>query len=191
MFARGLGILLMTLAVSGLSPSQVDAQRRQGRTGAGQDRAQLEQRIRARFGEMVQERLGLDEATATQLNDAILSFQDDRSRLLREERAVQARTEAAMLEEGDDDEEAMALLVRLQELRMEEAQLFQAEQQRLLEILSPSQLLRFHALREQMGRRIRQLRPGGGRPGESRSPGGGIPPGGDTGFSVRPWFPIL
>jgi hypothetical protein len=40
-------------------------------------------------------------------------------------------------------------------------------------VLAPSQVLRFHALRDQMGQRIRQLRGGGPGPPGGRRPGGG------------------
>ena len=90
--------------------------------------------------------------------------------LARQEQATRRRVEALTLEGSSDDEEAMELLTRMADLRAEEAALFQAEQERLLEVLSPFQVLEFHSLREQLGERIRSLRRGqGGR----RGPGGG------------------
>ena len=47
---------------------------------------------------------------------------------------------------------------------MQEARLGQTEQDKLLEVLTPVQVLRFQAMREEMGQRIRRLRgmgPGG------------------------------
>ncbi len=167
---RGLGVAIAMLIVAGMGPTQLEGQRRPGMTGAGQNRAELERRIRARFGQMVRERLGLDDEQAGRLNETVQSFQEDRSRLFREEQALRRRVEAVLLEEDPDAEESQALVERMQELRLEEARLFQSEQQALLEFLTPTQLLRFHALREQMGQRIRQRR---GGPGPGRGPGHG------------------
>jgi len=142
------------------------AQRRPGMRG--QDRAELEGRIRARFGEMVRERLGLDQEQAARLEEVVGSFQAERMRLAREGQAVRRRMEAVALERRTEDVEALELLERLRALRLEEAQLFEREQERLLEVLSPSQLLAFQMLREEMAERIRRLRgvgPGPGGPG--------------------------
>jgi Spy/CpxP family protein refolding chaperone len=145
-------------------------QRGQGRR---QDRAELEGRVRARFGQMVQERLGLTEEQSERLGQIVAGFQEDRMRLAREDQALRARTQALLLEEGESEEEALALLGRVQELRLQEAALLRSEQEALLEVLAPSQVLRFHALRDQMGQRIRQLRGGGPGPPGGRRPGGG------------------
>jgi Spy/CpxP family protein refolding chaperone len=81
-----------------------------------------------------------------------------------------------MLEGGDDAAEARELLDRMQELREEETRLSEREQTQLLEFLTPGQVLRFQALREEMGQRIRRLRGGGpGGPGGSVGPSGGDP----------------
>ncbi|MEJ2202600.1 MAG: periplasmic heavy metal sensor [Gemmatimonadota bacterium] len=174
MTIRGLWLTLAVLLAAGLGPSHIQGQRRPG-MGPGQNRADLERRIRARFGEMVRERLDLDDERAQRLNETVQSFQEDRSTLFREEQALRRRVEAVLLEGDPEAEEARGLVERMQELRLEEARLFQREQQALLEFLTPIQLLRLHALREQMGQRIRQLR-GGPGPGR-RLEGGGVPPG--------------
>ena len=88
-----------------------------------------------------------------------------------------------MLEGGVDDEEAQELLSRIVELRQQEAELFAEEQAALLEVLPAAKVLQLQSLREEMGRRIRNLRrggergrrPGGDRPGGR--PGGGHVPG--------------
>jgi Spy/CpxP family protein refolding chaperone len=170
---RGPGVAIAVLIVAGIGPSDVEGQRRPGMTGQGQDRTELERRVRARFGEMVRQRLDLNDEQARHLSETVQSFQEDRSQLFREEQALRRRVEAVLLEGDPDAEEAQALVDRMQELRLEEARLFQREQQALLEFLTPTQLLRFHALREQMGQRIRQLR---GRPGAGRGPGRDGPP---------------
>lgn len=186
--SRGCWGAIVVLIVAGVGASDVEGQRRPGMAGGGQDRTELERRIRARFGEMVRQRLDLDDQEARRLSETVQSFQEDRSQLFREEQALRRRVEAVLLEGDPNTEEAQALVERMQELRLEEARLFQREQQALLEFLTPTQLLQFHALREQMGQRIRQLR---GRPGPGRGPGGdgshwGIDPlgGPSSGFPI-------
>lgn len=166
--SAGIAILVVLVA-------PVSAQRRPGMRG--QDRAELESRIRQRFGEMVRQRLGLDREQAARLEEVVASFQSERMRLAREGQAIRRRMEALALERRTDDAEALELLERLRALRLEEAQVFQAEQEQLLDVLSPSQLLTFQMLREEMAQRIRRLRgmgPGAGPPGR---PPGGLPPG--------------
>lgn len=149
------------------------------------ERADLERRVRARFGEMVKNRLGLTDEQAAQLDEAVGSFRQERQTLFREEQALQKRTEAALLEGGPSDDEARDLLDQMQKLQFQEAELFKSEQEKLLQVLTPSQLVRFHALREEMGRRIQQLRGGPGMPGR-RGPGG---MGGPGGVNRRPGGP--
>lgn len=162
------GRLLLLLALTAAGGAPLSAQRMQGRAGQ-QDRAELERRVRARFGEMVKQRLGLTDEQAERLGQTVESFQQDRMRLFREEQAVRKRVEALMLEGGDDAAEARELLDRLQALHEEETRLSAGEQAKLLEILTPMQVLRFQALREEMGQRIRRLR--GGGPGGPGGPG--------------------
>ena len=144
--------------------------------------------VRARFGQMVRERLGLDDTQSQRLSEIVEGFQAERRSLGREDRAVRARMQAVLLEDGSSDEEALELLARMQELRLEEARLFQAEQDALMEVLTPSQVLRFHALRDQMGQRIRQLRGGQGPPGAQRGRRSGGNPGDAGSFPGRDGF---
>lgn len=172
--------LVVGLMLGALGATSAEAQRRPGRRGGDmQAREQLMERIRARFGQMISDELDLNEDDADRLGEVVGTFDQDRARLAREEQAVRRRVEALMLEGGDDEEEARTLLARMAELRADEARLFVAEQERLLEVLNPVQVLRFMTLREQMAQRIRALR--GGGPGGPRRLGGPGLPGGPTG----------
>jgi len=92
-----------------------------------------------------------------------------------------------MLEGADDQTEATELLQRMSELRLEETELFRAEQEALLEILTPVQVLRLLQMREQLGQRIQRLRGQSGR-GDGRGDGrrGGIGRGNGRGGDIRP-----
>lgn len=153
-----------------------------GRRGDG--RTQLEQRIRARFGEIVRDRLGLSDEQARQLGKVVQGFQGERMRLAGEEDAVRQRVDSLLRQGQPSDSVARTLLARMSDLRAEEVRLARHEEDSLLTVLSPSQLLRFNVLREELGARIRQLRRGQGPMGRGpagRGMGGGMPPGGGIG----------
>lgn len=155
-------LLLCAALATLLTAIPLEAQRGP-RRGPDGDRAELEQRLRARMARMIQQRLGLEEQQADTLSAVVADFDQRRRELARQELATRRRVEALMLEGGESEAEARALLQRMAELRSEEAALFQTEQERLLEILTPVQVLRLQALRAELGRRIRALR--GGRQG--------------------------
>jgi vacuolar-type H+-ATPase subunit I/STV1 len=137
------------------------------------DRAQMEELVRAQMARVVKERLQLSEEEAEELSQVVRSFEQRRRALGRTEVATRRRIEALLMEGGADEEEAVELLSRVVELRRQEAQLFEDEQEALLEVLPAAKVLQLQALREEMGRRIRSLRRGDGR----RRPGGGGPMG--------------
>ncbi len=172
----------------------LEAQRRgppMGPRGRGGNRAELEQAVRARMADMMQQSLGLTEEEGVRLSEALEEFENHRQRVGRQEEALRRRAEALMLEEADDQTEATELLQRMSELRFEETGLFRAEQDALLEILTPLQILRFLQLREQLGQRIQRLRGqldledirGNGRRGGR---GGGISSGNGRGGDIGP-----
>lgn len=134
------------------------------------DRSDLERRIRARFAEIIQERLGLTDAEAGDLDMALRSFDDDRRRLRAEEMDLRRRVGAFVQGGVDDDATARAILAAMADLRTREEALLAREQEALLEVLSPAQLVRFHAVREELNQRVQRLR---SREGPRRRPGGG------------------
>jgi Spy/CpxP family protein refolding chaperone len=141
------------------------------------------------MGRMMQQRLGLDEEQATRLSEVVRTFEGQRRELAQREQETRQRVDA-LGAAGVPEEEAMELLQLQAELRMGEAQLFRAEQEALLEVLTASQVLELQDLRQVLGRRIRALR-GGSRGGDSRgSRGPGPRPDGRIGersqFGPRP-----
>ncbi len=172
-----LSVLLSLLVVV-----PVEAQRRppMGRRGQGPERMELERRVRARMAEMIREQLGLSEEEEARLDETVRGFEEQRRQVGRQEQALRRRVEALMLEGGQDQAEAAELLERMSALRIQEAALFQAEHEALLQVLTPVQVLRLVNLREQLGQRIRRLR---GQPGRRDGRGGGR---GRGGGDVRP-----
>ncbi len=176
--------LIGVLAVSAFLPVALLAQAGgQGRRGDA-DRAQLEERVRAQMGRIMRERLGLDEEQAIRLSAVVEDFDGQRRELFGLEQGTRRRVEALLLEGGRDQDEARQLIDRMGELREQEAELFRAEQEALLEVLTPVQVLRLQELRQDLGRRIRALGGRNGEPGSGRGPmrggriGGTAPPGG-------------
>lgn len=173
MLLAGFALSLMTV-----TPLEGQRGRRGGRRGPPPpERAGLQQRVRVRMDEMIRERLDLTEKEWEEIGDEARGFEQERGALMRQEQALRLRVDALLLEGSEDDEEAGEILDRLITLRRQELELFQREQERLLEILSPSQLVRFQNMREQLGEQIRRLR--GGRDGPRRGDelDGGVPPG--------------
>lgn len=148
------------------------------------DREQLEQRVRAQMGRVMRERLGLSEEQATRLSAVVEDFEGQRRELFQLEQATRRRVEALLLEGGNDQDEARELIGRMWELREQEAELFRTEQEALLDVLTPVQVLRLQELRQDLGQRIRALGGRNGQPGAGR--GSGPPRGGRTGPGLAP-----
>lgn len=171
-------VLLLTVPLS--------AQDRRDRRPGPQDREAMEQRVRAQMARMIRDELGLTEAEYEPVGQVMGRFHEERRSLARSEQATRRRVEALLLEGGEDTEEARELLAHLVELREEEAAIFRREQEALLEVLSPAQVLELHAVRERIIRRIRSFR---GRRG-GRGPGNvDGPPGIDLSVLLPPIHP--
>jgi Spy/CpxP family protein refolding chaperone len=179
MRTRRRGLVVGACLLAALSPHALEAQAGAQRGGA--DRAQLEQRVRAQMGRVMRERLGLGEEEAARLSEVTQRYEDERRELFALEQATRRRVEALLLEGGTDQDEARELISRMAELRQREATLFQDEQEALLDVLTPVQVLRLQQLRQDLGQRIRALGGGGDAqgPGPARGGrvGGGLPPG--------------
>ena len=165
----GFHVTLALVTALVLLPAHAEAQNRGVRP---QNRQEMEQRVRRQMSRMIQERLELDDAQTEALSEVVRGFDGRRQELERAEMAVRRRVEALMLEGGEGDAGAERLLARMIELRAEEAQLFALEQEALLEVLSPIQVLQLQSLRAELGRRIRSLRGGNGPPSRRRGGNG-------------------
>ena len=152
---------------------------------AGQrQRMELERRLHLGFQRMVQTQLNLAEGELESLRTVMRSFQEERSELNRAQASLRHRLRDPALPDLTQ-EEAQGLLREMVLLQERELELYRSEQEELLKVLSPVQLLRFYSLRESMGQRIQQLRQGrgGGRGGGDGPPfSPGSPPGGGVLF---------
>ena len=172
---RALGLLMVGLVMGG-AEGLVAQRRDDQQPGRGGQRAEMEQRIQARFDNLVREGLNLTDGQVQQLENVVQDFRGRRLDFSQRERTTRARVGRFGLRGGGaelTDREATEILAEMLELSGDEATLFREEQEAFLQILSAPQVVRFIMMRQQFGERIRSLR--GGGPG--RGPQGGRRPG--------------
>lgn len=155
-------IRLATVLIAALLvavPSEGMAQIRQG----DPDRAELVRRIQRGFEDRIARELGIDQEQRVALRGVFQEFGADRGELASRRRAL--GQEIYQFVTGDEDESdradeiALDLMSRTAELRSEEEALMRAEEERILTILSPVQVIHLQFLREQFGEQIRRLGP--------------------------------
>jgi hypothetical protein len=158
-------LALGTVLVPGGSEAQV------GPPGGGRQRQQLERRLEMGFARIVQNRLGLTPEKLGEVQSVMQSFRADRQEINQAQASLRYRLRDPGLEQISDEDarDLLAEMIRVQEAELD---LYRREQQELLTVLTPNQVLRFYGLREEWGRRIQELR----QPGGPRGPGGGAGP---------------
>lgn len=150
--------------------------------GGGQrQRLELERRLQMRFGQQVRDQLGLTQEQFQSLEGVMRSFQEERQTLNRSQASLRYRLRDPGLAEIGDDA-ARELLREMISLQEQELSLYRREQEQLLQVLTPAQVVRFYRLREDLGQRVQALRQGRGG-GMGAGPGGGVArgPGGGMG----------
>ncbi len=169
--ARRATVVVAALAVALLAWADgLGAQIRRGPPS----REQMERRVQQRFQERVAQELGLDQEQRRTLAGVAGEFQAERRDLVRRE--LQLRRRLATTGTLLSDEQARAALAEMLEVQEAEASLLRREQARLLEFMSPGQVVRFFSLRGELAEQIRRLQ--GGGPGLGGGAGArGAPPG--------------
>ncbi len=167
----------LVLVLGGLSVAEPALAQQRG----PERRNQLEQRLRQRFNQTIRVQLDLTDDELRELGGTLEPFQKVRADIAGRRRRARARVR--MLGQTDlggaelTDETAIETLVLLADLADAEAKLFRDEQEALLGILTPAQVLLFTRLRDQLNERVRRSRqnPGGppqlGRGGALFQPG--------------------
>jgi len=138
--------------------------------GGARQRQQLERRVEQGFARIVQDRLGLSQEEMVSLQGVMQSFREDRQAVNRAQGSLRYRLQDPSLPEISD-EDALGILAEMIRVQEAELDLYRREQQELLSVLTPGQLVLFYRLREEWGRRIQELR----GPGGPRGPGGEAP----------------
>lgn len=166
--------LLALALLSSLVAAPVSGQTRDSAARAEQ-RADLERKLRARLGEVVQRRLGLTAEQARELETVDRRYQPERRRLMQREMEVRRalRRQVAARDSANQTTTA-ALLDQMIGLQRERTELLAREQRDLAAFLTPVQRAQLIALQSDLHRRVMNARRGGG--GRSgRQPGRGPP----------------
>ncbi len=178
---------LSTLALAGaltVLPTLVSAQVNPP-VGGQRQRLELERRFQQGFHRNIQNQLGWDQTKMQALQDIMRSFQEDRMGLNRAQASLRHKLRDPALQDIDEAE-ARALLQEMVSLQQQELDLYRREQEELLKVMTPVELVRFYRLRDSLGQRLQQLRQGRGRaggppgvgapgvPGTGGGPGGGV-----------------
>lgn len=166
--------LLALALVCGLVAAPASAQTRDSAARAEQ-RAGLERKLRARLGEVVQQRLGLTAEQARQLEAVDRRYQPERRRLMQREMEVRrALRQQVAARDSANQTTTAALLDQMIGLQRERTELLAREQRDLAAFLTPVQRAQLIALQSDLHRRVMNARRGGG--GRSgREPGRGPP----------------
>ena len=126
----------------------------------GRNRVQMEERFRERYGQVLKERLGLNDTQLAQLGEVNRRFIPRTRQLYVKERELRfAMREALQAPEDSADQDRVALL--LTETRLVQRQrleLVEAEQRELTGFLSPTQQAKYLGMQEQLRRRIDEMR---------------------------------
>ncbi len=136
-------------------------------------REEMQARIHAQFDRALSRDLGLDRATREEIQEILDSMREKRRALYQRRRALAERKEAFRESEGDE-KEARRILSETRAIRAEEARVEAEEETRLLEIMSPSEVLGFQLLRDDFNERIRRMYRRGGS-GSSGDGSGNLP----------------
>jgi hypothetical protein len=165
----------------GRQPARGGRMNRRGNDGRSQERLQgrapglggrevaLAGKVREAFRGVVRRELNLNDAQLKQLDSVDARFQRQRDDIGRDERSARIAL-AAMLRDttrAPDANKVDGYLDRLVQAQHERADLLESEQKALSVFLDPVQRAKYLALREQLTRRVQQMREGGrgrGRP---------------------------
>ena len=123
------------------------------------ERARVEQQLRLRMGEIVQQRLGLNPQQMQQLNAVNRRFDMDRLALLNQERRIRM-TIRDQIESGDraSQDRIAALMDSTIMLERRRLDLMESEQNELKKFLTPLQRAQYFGLQSQLRNRMEQMR---------------------------------
>ncbi|TVP49474.1 MAG: hypothetical protein EA350_02025 [Gemmatimonadales bacterium] len=140
-----------------LGAAEVLAQQsRPGSTSASETRQEMMARIQRDFERRMSRELGLSPDEMAAVRTIMGEFRSTRGEMMRERFQLRQALERHA-EAGGSEAEARRLLDRSRALRAREVDVQRSEEDRLLEVLSVSQLLRLHQLREDFSESIRRM----------------------------------
>lgn len=125
--------------------------------GAPQNRAQLEQAVRRRMYQVVRNRVGLDDRQMQQLQRVNQQFEPRRRELNQQERDIRLSLRAQMTSASPDQARIESDWKRLRELQRQRLDILDQEDAQLAGFMTPLQRARYHAVQEQLRRRVEQM----------------------------------
>lgn len=154
-------------AVVAIMPIQAQAQAQPTQRPDEMSRQEMLVRIIDQFERRLTRELKLDDEQLDAIREITASMRAERRDVYQRRRALDERMRE-FAREGGSDREARRILSESREIRAAEARIESEEEARLLEILSPSQVLQFHAMRDELNERIRRLHRRGSDDGPPR-----------------------
>jgi len=137
------------------------------------DRAALQQRVHARFMEILSRRLGLDDQQREKVSDILRKDMQDRMELAHRSMTARRRLALATADTATAPDRIQAILDDIDRLRQQETALAAREDSALATVLTPRQRAEFIILRGRFNERVRQIRGGmGGGRMRGQPPGG-------------------
>lgn len=136
--------------------------------GQNTDQQELVRRVRQAFSGVVRRQLNLNDDQARQLQRVEKKYQQQRAQITRDEHQTRLALAAAILDTtGSVDQDKIAgYMDQLVAAQHKRADLLEAEQKELAGFLTPLQRAKYQGLREQLTKRVTQMRQqGGGRRG--------------------------
>lgn len=118
----------------------------------------LERRVRQAFSRAVRQRVGLNDEQMRRLADVSGRFDLERRQLLRDERSTRLSLREAMRSPSPDQRALDSGWAHLQELQRKRLDINEREDRELATFMTPLQRARYHALQEQVRRRLEELR---------------------------------
>jgi periplasmic protein CpxP/Spy len=157
---RRSGCALAAAAVAlAFANSPVRAQRLQPPPGAAVQERGLERQFRERFAEIVKRRLNLNDAQMQQLGQVNDRFEQERMRLVREERmARQALRTEVLAGDSADQPKVARLLDQLLGIQRRRLDLTEREQRELSGFMTPRQRAMYFGIQDQLRQRLEELR---------------------------------
>lgn len=160
--ASGRSVLLLFVATAMLlsapAPSAAQSDDRERLS-----RQEMQRRVIQGFERRLVRELNLDSGQLEAVQAVIRSMRDERVALYQRRRTLDDQTKR-FGESAGNEAEARRILSEARAIRAEETRIEAEEEALLLEILSPSQVVRFGILRDDLNDRIRRMHSGGGPP---------------------------
>jgi hypothetical protein len=176
------GLILLPFVILPLAvPVDGAAQDGPPRQGQQMTRQEAQARVMQQFERRMARELRLDRGKLEEVQKVLHSMLEERRGLFQRRRALHVRIRRFQ-EEGGNETTAREILSESRAIRAAEARIESEEEARLLEVLTPAQVLRFQIMRDELNEQIRRMQRGPADtaryPGErNRAPVPGAPKG--------------